>query len=688
MEADPYKYFRVEARELLEGLGQGVLELEKGRADSDLVGRLLRLAHTLKGASRVVKQPAIAELAHTVEEVLGPHREGRELVPEACINELFRLLDSIAGKLAVLDPVAPGRANEGFLRTGQEEPFETVRVDIDELDRLLEEVSEAGVQLASLRREVERFERSELLSATLANLLNPPRSGNRNGTVGGPTAARALSLADDLRDSLDRLRRVLGNGLDRAERDFAQVRERANHLRLLPAGAVFPVLQRAVRDAAQSLHRHIDFETSGGENRLDAQVLGVLRGALVHVVRNAVAHGIEDDAVRINANKSIPGRIQFHVERRGNRMVFACRDDGRGIDAEAVRRAAIQRGLISSAEAESLSIDEALRLILRGGVTTSGSVTEVSGRGVGLDVVRETAARLRGNVELSTELGRGTIIEICVPVSLSAMTVLLVEIDEMVASIPLDAVQRTLRVPAGEIARSAEGRSVVCDGKAIPFLPLPQALGSQLAPNRNHRSWSVLVIQSGSAVAAVGAARLLGTATVVVHPLPALLDPIPTVAGVSLDAEGNPQLVLEPRGLVDAARLVKASDTEAAAAGRQPVLIVDDSLTTRMLERSILESAGYEVELATSGQEALDKARQRRYGLFVVDIEMPGIDGFELLAQAQADPVLRETPAILVTSRTAAEDRKRGEALGAKAYIVKSEFDQRYLLDTIRSLMG
>jgi two-component system chemotaxis sensor kinase CheA len=369
-------------------------------------------------------------------------------------------------------------------------------------------------------------------------------------------------------------------------------------------------------------------------------------------------------------------------------VTFTCRDDGRGIDVEAVRRAAARRGLLSASEAAALSMEQVVHLVLQGGVTTTGAVTEVSGRGVGLDVVRETAARLKGEVSVRSEPGRGTTIAICVPVSLASLTALVVSAGGITASLPLDAVRRTLRVAESEIARSGESDSILCDGAAIPFLPLARALGRQTAPARDHRPWSAVVVQSGAGLAAMGVDRVLGTATVVVRALPSLVDPDPIVAGASLDAAGDPQLVLDPASVVAAARTGRGLRTESAAVSQLPVLVVDDSLTTRMLEQSILESAGYEVDLATSAEEALGKARGRGYRLFVVDVEMPGMDGFEFVARTREDPVLRETPAILVTSRSSAEDRRRGEQAGARAYIVKSEFDQAYLLQTIRELIG
>ncbi|TMA58666.1 MAG: response regulator [Deltaproteobacteria bacterium] len=303
--------------------------------------------------------------------------------------------------------------------------------------------------------------------------------------------------------------------------------------------------------------------------------------------------------------------------------------------------------------------------------TTSKAVTQVAGRGIGLDVLRETAARLKGDVTVLTAAGVGTTVEVSVPVSLSLLAALAVDAAG-IALLPLDAVRETLHLAERDIARSAGGDRILYEGHPIPFLPLADALGRQAACRRNGRPWSVVIVRSGSGLAALGVERLLGITHVVVRPLPALAVADPVVACASTDADGSPQLMLDPAGLVAAAAGTRPLAAEVAEPARLPLLVVDDSLTTRMLEQSILESAGYEVDVASSAEEALAKAQARRYGMFLVDVEMPGMDGFEFVARTRADPILREVPAILVTSRSSQEDRRRGTESGARDYIAKS----------------
>ena len=702
MAKDPYQYFRVEARELLDGLTQGILQLEKGASapPSEGVARLLRLAHTLKGAARVVMQPRIAERAHTVEGILTTYRESELPLSNSQQSELLRLLDEISSYLAAISSLA---TNLTPTRLPAEEPLETLRVEIQDMDSLLQTITEAGVQLGALRKGIGDAERLHDLTSLLLDLLTVRPAENRDVAAAAPALAgmaRARLLAEELRSSLDHFQRSLAVDLERVDGAFVEMRDLTQRLRLIPAQTVFASLARSVRDAAQTLGKRVAFDASGGEVRLDANVLASLRDALMHVVRNAVAHGVESEAERIALAKPPAGQLRLEVLRRGSRVAFVLTDDGRGIDVEAVRKVAVARGIVPAAAAKALSAEQVIALLGSAGVvglTTSSEVTELSGRGIGLDVVRSTLSQLKGEMSIRSEPGRGVRVEVQVPVSIAALQGLVVEAGGARLAIPLGAVQQTLRVGDAEVARSAEGDSILHAGKVIPFLPLELMLrrSGSGGPNLGHRVnsgiCSAVVVQAGGRCVALGVERLLGAATIVMRELPSVVEADTVVAGASLDAEGTPQLVLDPAGLVAAAERSRGETFKAAAeahAQPAPILVIDDSLTTRMLEQSILEAAGYQVELAVSAEDGLIKANDHRYSLFIVDVEMPGMDGFGFVAQTRADPVLGAIPAILVTSRDAVADRLRGQQVGASAFIVKGEFDQMQLLQTIRTLIG
>jgi two-component system chemotaxis sensor kinase CheA len=667
----------VEARDILDQLSNGVLELEKGTGGPDLVPRLLRLSHTLKGAARVVRQPEVADHAHAIEDALAPFREAPAAVPHERIDGLLKLLDAIGGRVAAL-AAPPGAEPPVRDASRPEEALRTVRTDVAEMDGLLDGVAETHIQITALRGTVRSLEGVRHAMDLLVEQL-----AARSGRARGP---RADEVARDIRSSLGGLERGLAAATDRMDRELRQLRAAAEQLRLVPAGQLFALLERTARDAARSVGCGVVFEGRGSDVRLDAHVLATVQGALLQLVRNAVAHGIEPEDRRRAAGKPAEGRVTLTVARRGRRVVFTCTDDGRGVDLDAVRRAARRWGL-SSTESGRLGAEALVRLLLRGGITTSGAVTEVSGRGIGLDVVREATERVGGEVTVHTVAGGGTTVELVVPLSLASLDALVVQAAGLTASIPLEAVRRAFRIAPEDIARTAGGDSVMYDGDVVPFVPLPRLLRDGAGSTRVARPWSAVLVKGATGVAAVGVDRLLGTANVVVRPLPDLAPASRIVAGASLDADGNAQVVLDPDGLVlEAGRAAGAEEQSGNA--RLPLLVVDDSLTTRMLVRSILESAGFDVDVATSGEEALDMARLRRYAIFLVDVEMPGMDGFAFVDHTRADPALRHTPAILVTSRTSPEDRRRGQEVGAQGYVVKSEFDQVEFLRRVRDLAG
>ncbi len=649
------------------------------------VVHMLRLAHTLKGAARVVRQPPIAEKAHAVEDVLAPHREkGAGPVARAGVDRVLGLLDEMTALVAGLDapPSAPQAAaapHEAAKPARSDEQLKSVRVEIAEMDALLAGCPESHVHLAALRRDLEDLSRGRGCAARALVDLSP------RGT-------RAKAVAEDLAGALAKAERNLTASLERAERETTEVGDRASQLRLLPANTVFPALERARRDAAQALSKTVRFETSGGEQRLEAHVLLALRDGLLHVVRNAVAHGIEPEGARAAAGKAPAGQVRVDVQRRGNRVAFACSDDGRGIDVEAVRRSASACGIVAA----GLSDEQ----VVRGprprerrhddgprdrGLRPGDRPRRAPQHGLAVEGGRDSfePARPRNHDRcLRTPLGvvdrghrRGS------------------EADR--SSIPStpSAARSPWRPATGGSPPTATRSS--WRTPVLPFAPLaapPFAVRRRARPARDGgRPWwskpDRAPPRSASTGSSVGRASSFARSRRSQGPYRSRPErrSTPTATRCSSSTRGR---------FVDAAHATDRANSPVGAAPRvtPTILVIDDSLTTRMLEQSILESAGYRVELATSAEEGLAKARARNgegaYGLFLVDVEMPGIDGFEFVARTRADPALRGTPAILVTSRDAPQDRRRGEDVGARAYIVKGEFDQGHLLKVIRQLIG
>jgi two-component system chemotaxis sensor kinase CheA len=324
---------------------------------------------------------------------------------------------------------------------------------------------------------------------------------------------------------------------------------------------------------------------------------------------------------------------------------------------------------------------------LGGGVSTARVVTGESGRGVGLEAVRVALESIDGEVAVRSAASRGTTVELRVPISLAAIVALTVHGEGTTVLIPLESIRKVVRVARDDISRDAEdGERLLVDGVAIPFVPLRCVLQQ---PSQDIRTrCSAVIVEFAGECAAIGVERLGGTRRIVIRTIPrhAAVDSV--VSGAAFDDEGVPRLVLAPGPLLRAAASARPSAQPMPREVALPVLVIDDSLTTRMLEQSILQSAGYTVDLAVSAEDGLEKARGRRYGVFVVDVEMPGMDGFEFIEATRRDPKLRDIPSILVTSRADADDKRRGKDVGARAYIVKSEFDQAVLLDAIGRFVG
>jgi len=468
-----------------------------------------------------------------------------------------------------------------------------------------------------------------------------------------------------------------------------QLQDVTMRTRMVPVGALSPSLRRAVREVARTLGKEVKWEVRGEDSEIDRGVLDKLVDPLLHLVRNAVVHGVETPAERVAAGKPAQAVIRLHAGQLGSEMVIAITDDGAGIDVAEVRAAAERRGIDVSGLDEAAS----LHLIFRAGVSTAEVLTEESGRGVGLDVVIEALAHVRGRVELSTELGRGSEFRIIVPITLTIVPCLIVTASGQSFAVPMTAVTRVLKpqletLPAG-------GRShTLIDGRGTPVTDLARVLGlpgGSPGPS--------VVLGTTGATHAFLVESLVGQRDVVVRGLGGLIPRMDCVAGGSVEPDGSILFVLDVPALIQLARAsLPAAGAPAPAAAtalrpagavhRASLLVVDDALTLRELQRAILERAGYEVRTANDGLEALALLTQQRADLVLTDVEMPNLDGFGLTARIREEPKLANIPVLMITSRSSEEDRRRGLEAGADGYIVKSEFDEGRLLSAVSRLLG
>ncbi len=464
-------------------------------------------------------------------------------------------------------------------------------------------------------------------------------------------------------------------------------------VRMLPIATIFDLFPRMVRDLAREQGKEVALHIVGADTEVDRQVLETMKDPLIHLLRNAMDHGIEPPDRREAAGKPRRGTVRLQAAQNGNTIVLEVADDGAGIDLEAVRRAAIARGLLTAQEAAGLSDRETVQLIFRSGLSTLPQVTDLSGRGVGLDVVRENLKRLHGIVKVDTAPGQGTTFTLTLPLTMATSHVLLVEVAGQMVAVPTTTVERILRVDATSVG-SIEGKPAIrANGQSLPLVSLAQVLElpRAKAPLVADQKIPVVVLGVVERRMAFRVDGLQGTQEVVIKSLGRQLSQARNVAGATILGTGQVVMILNVADLIKSAQIGPAvaapSPVETREVARRPVLVVDDSITTRTLEKNILENAGYQVLVAADGEEAWALVQGEPLDAVVADISMPRMDGFVLTEKIKGDERFQDLPVVLVTSLESPQDRIRGLEAGADAYITKSTFDQRELLETIERLI-
>jgi two-component system chemotaxis sensor kinase CheA len=469
--------------------------------------------------------------------------------------------------------------------------------------------------------------------------------------------------------------------------------DNAKQLLLMPFSLVTDPLPGIVRKLARDLNKEVRFRIEGEGIRIDKRILEALKDPLLHLIRNSLDHGIEDAATRAGRQKPVTGNITLHIRTaRDSRIEMLLEDDGRGIDIERVKGKAVAEGLLTGEKAAKLTDADALDLVFLSGVTTSPIITDVSGRGVGLNVVRENILALGGEIEIETETGIRTMFRISLPLSLSNTRGVLVRSQEKHFVVPLQFVERGISAHRENFSL-LDGKTVMeYEGRTVTVRRLEEIL-SGYSPNKKEERphATVLMLRVTSHLLAIEVDEILWEQDVVIKPLPAPVSRIRTIAGATLLGTGELVLVLQVPDLLEASRGVPAHvKTEQMQAGekrRNRLLVVDDSITSRVLLHDILVATGYEVKTAVDGIDALTHLREEQFDLIVSDVEMPRMNGFELTETLRNDEKMHDVPVVLVTGLESQEDRERGFDVGANAYINKSSFDQSNLIEVIERLI-
>ena len=723
--------FRAEVEERLASLCDGLLRLEDHQAPRQLVAALFRDAHTVKGSARMLGLDEVVDVAHRAEDLLGAVKDGRVAVRKDLVDVLLvaaesinRSLpgtphpvgpDDIAAVLAALtsaidgdDPVAVPRLLEedlGDLEEGRLRS-DSIRVPTRRVHDLLDVVGEAELDV----RRIGRHGRE--VAALAADHQRAARAA-RAALADQPVDQQALDALHGLVALGDQLgaagRELLARAED-AEARLAAVRDGAMGLAMVPLHRVlagFPQLVRDLSLAREGEAKDVRLVLTGQDVELDTRVLDAVADSLRHLVTNAVDHGCEPPAARLQAGKPAQATVSVSARAAGSTVVIEVHDDGRGVDESRLREVAVARGAIGP---ESTATGSALlQVLFSPGFSTRDEVTQTSGRGVGLDVVRTVVEDLSGTIEVHAEPGHGTTFTMSRPVTLGVLRCLVARVGDDRYALPVTAVIETLGLAGADTHEVAGVPVIVRDGRAMPVVDLGTILGSP-GPREPR---AVVVVQHGGAgeMLAFAVDELEGESEMVVKELGTFLGRLPIVAGATIDGDGSVVLVLDVReiavGQLAGAKVSgldvgnkTAPSTPAPArsgrsavpaqrgVGRPRVLVVEDSVGVRELQRVILEGAGYDVTTAVDGLDGASRLRDEPVDLVLSDVEMPGMDGFTLTRTIRATRGWEDVPVVIMTSRGDEADQRAGLDAGASAYLLKSQFDQAELIDTVRRLLG
>ncbi len=718
--------FKVEAEEHLEAMATGLLELEKAPAPEEqrrLVEKVFRAAHSLKGAARAVNFNDVESICQSLEDSFATWKRTKTMPSAQSLDGVHGSLDAVTAIItgtARASSRAPSLSEAPAQSARSESPTsekfsssaDTIRVAVTKLDaRLLEAEEMLSAKLAVSQRAADLRELAGSFETWIKRwaALQPEarafrqsldRAGDADATL--PGSRRLLEFIEWNQDYLRAMEsRVAALGRA-AEQDRLMVGklvddllEDSKKLLMLPLATQAGFFQKLVRDLCRDQGKEADLVIRGEEVEIDKRILEEMKDPLIHILRNCIDHGIEAPPHRHRLGKPPRATITLAVSPvNGSKVELVVSDDGAGIDADKVRESAVKQGFFSSEEASQLSEAETLALIFRSELSTSPIITELSGRGLGLAIVREKTEKLGGHVAVESRSREGTAIHIKLPLTLATFRGILVETADRFFVVPTASVERVARFEERDVQTVEGCETLSIAGFAVSLVRLSDVLELPPAtrPRDQSARMSFFVLGSGDRRVAFAVDAVLDEQEVLVKQLRKPLSRVRNIAGATVLGSGRIAPVLNGADLLKSARKIGGASRATAEvavveAVAKSVLVAEDSITSRMLLKGILEAAGYQVKTAVDGIEAFTALRAGQFDLLVSDVEMPRLNGFDLTARVRADKKLAELPVVLVTALESREDRERGIDAGANAYLVKSSFDQSNLLEAVRRLV-
>jgi two-component system, chemotaxis family, sensor kinase CheA len=720
--------FQIEHSDHVEQIRALLLMIEKtaGQLGGAELEEAFRRAHSLKGAARAVDLRSVEALAHRLETLFARVRQGVLVFDKAVAAVVQQVLDASEDCVTALGEnrslpdcrsalqtiervlgIEPDAANapepETLASAPEFQPLEKVRVTAQNFDGLLRS---AGGLLIESQRQDQVTDQLNGIARQIASLDKESKSVRRTAAASlrRLRGQREFSRVSSFLDSVDRQVRSLSRQTGAVCRLHQRSSWTMHHLgkqlqrdvwqaRMVPAESLLEGYRKMVRDLAREQQKEVEFRAISTGVHVDRRVLDSLKDPLMHLLRNAVSHGIEGRQERASKGKSPEALVTLRVGAEGQRLTIAIEDDGRGVDLARVAEVAVQQRILSEQEAAHRSPQELARILFRPGFSTASSVTTLSGRGMGLSVVYEAVRRLQGEVDIRPAHNGGTCVHISVPLSISTQRLLLVSCGCQTLAIPIHGIERLYRIRFDTVQKVEGKPAITVNRQMVPLYSLQHLLSIEhSSASSGPDPLPVMVLHSKDRRVAIAVDAFLSEADAVIRDLgPVAAQDGKISSGILLD-DGTIAFVLNPMELLETsshpAMPSFAKPSEPAREQAAPsILVVDDSITTRTLERSILEAHGYRVRVAVDGMEALAQLQSDKTDLVIADIQMPRMDGFELLEAMKKDPNLSGIPVIVVTSLERREDQERGLALGADAYIVKRKFDQAELLAAIRQIL-
>jgi len=737
--------FKAETEEHLTNLDNGLVELEKEPDNIELVRSLNREVHTLKGAARVFGFSQIQDIAHRIEDIFEAIAGKKAGLVSSVVERIFKGLDAIRTISEKISPEQeidvdvsdlcreleaclaakqeteavrrsePGKEHDGeethrevvhSIREGGNPPplmqqDEYIRVPLSRADKLLYLVGELVINRMKSSAKIAQTKRLSKLSKEVQRSISSLTEAiKKEWSLPEGEVTKLLSQCDaqmqKLREHTLKLYDHVSTEVFHLDPVIDELQTRVKEIKMLPLATVFNGFPRMVRDIASQQGKEVRLVISGEETELDKKVMDGIKTSLIHILRNCIDHGIEEPEMRTALGKPTYGTIRVSASHEGDNVVITVEDDGRGMDIDQIKQTALKKRLVSSHDLDGMTDKEVLNIVFMNGYSTSPMVTDVSGRGMGLDIVRRDITHLKGWVILETHKNKGTKFTLVLPLTIAIIHVLLVKVQGMLFALPMLSIIETVKVNMDDVSTTEGRMAIQFRERIVPLIKLNEVLGlpsTRDAEAKAKKAMLVVMVTSLDRQVGFIVDEIVGDEEAFVKSLGKHLGKLKNVSGAIIMATGEVAVVLDIEDLiVHSALSLKPVTTmrllSEVKRREKRILVVEDAFSTRELEKSILETHGYMVDTAVDGLDALDRIIGSKYDLIVSDIEMPRMNGFELCRTLKKNEGYKEIPFVMVTALQKEEDKRRGMEVGAAAYIVKSGFEQTNLLDTIERLVG